>query len=151
MIVIVIVGVIYTLAVTNLKAPKPEDIKPSLLRLKPYLLSFSRNHQSVRILCNQKCDTCTLYSAGKKIQEIESFFTSDVTFYRYDFFQGLLELQRESCFDFSVDANGVADQVVIIDSDNKVYDYTPYFQGTQEYDSVEAFVDAKERLIGAVE
>jgi len=150
MIVIVIVGVVYTLAITNLKAPKAEDRTFSLKTLKEDLHSFSKDNKSVRLLCQENCQDCALYSDGKKLQDFKSFFTKEVSFYRYDFFQGMIALQRDSCFDFTVDANGVSDQVIIV-YDTKAYDYTPYFTPTKEYDSLADVVKAKEKLIGNVD
>ena len=150
MIVIVIVGVIYTLAITNLRTPKLEDTVFSFKTLKENLLSFSKDNKSVQLICKKSCQDCAIYSNGEKLQNFKSFFTKDVHFYRYDFFQGMIEVEKENCFDFSVDADGVSDQVIIV-YDTKAYDYTPYFIETIEYDSLEDVAKAKEQLIGKVE
>ena len=149
LIVIVIIGVIYTLVLSKLHTPKTQMQKPSFLNLKEYLLTFSQDNSAVELLCKKSCSRCAIYSNGEKIKDIESFFDASVELYRYDFFLGDVALQQESCFDFSVDADGVSDQV-IIRYKQKVYDYTPYFSGVQAYSSLEELKDAKEKLIGAV-
>jgi len=149
MIVIVIIGLVYTLALSRIKAPKEELQKPSLKTLKSYLRSFSKDHQSVRLLCKDQCDSCMILRDGEKIKDIEGFFDESVEFYRYDFFMGDVALQRESCFDFTLDGDGVSDQVIIVYKE-KVYDYTPYFDTVKEYDSLAALKDAKEKLISEV-
>jgi len=150
MIVIVIIGVVYTMALSRIKAPKEELVKPSFKTLKSYLLSFSKDHQSVELLCKEKCSECVILRDGKKIQDVESFFDESVEFYRYDFFLGDVALNTESCFEFSIDGDGVSDQVIIVYK-NKAYDYTPYFDEVREYDSIEALKDAKEELISEVQ
>jgi len=149
MIVIVIIGVVYTLALSRIKAPKEETVKPSLKTLKSYLLSFSNDHKKTRLLCKE-CKNCIILHDDKKVKEIEPFFDSSIEFYRYDFFLGDVALNRENCFDFSVDGKGVSDQVIIVYK-NKAYDYTPYFSGTVEYESLQALKDAKEKLISEVQ
>jgi prepilin-type N-terminal cleavage/methylation domain-containing protein len=149
MIVIVIIGVVYSLALSKLHTPKTELQTPSFKNLKGYLASFSRDNKSVQLLCKKSCSKCAIYSNGEKIKEIKSFFDASVEFYRYDFFLGDVALQKENCFDFSVDADGVSDQIIILYKE-KVYDYTPYFKDVEEYNSLEELNDAKEKLIGAV-
>jgi len=149
MIVIVIIGVVYTMALSRIKAPKEETQKPSFKTLKSYLLSFSKDHTSVELLCKE-CKSCVIFRDGEKVKEIESFFDSSVEFYRYDFFLGDVALNRDSCFDFSVDGNGVSDQVIIVYKD-KAYDYTPYFSDGVEYESLQDLKDAKEKLISEVQ
>ncbi len=150
MIVIIIIGVIYTLALSKIQTPVQELQKPTFKTLKSYLYSFSKDHKSVKLLCKKSCDACAVYSDGKKLLEVESFFDSSVEFYRYDFFLGDVALQRETCFEFLVDGNGVSDQVIIAYK-GKVYDFTPYFSDVQEYGSIEELNDAKEKLISEVQ
>jgi len=150
MIVIVIIGVVYTLALSKLQAPKMQLQEPSFKTLKSYLLSFSKDNKRVELLCKKSCAKCAVYSDGEKLSDVESFFDASVEFYRYDFFLGDVALNRESCFDFSVDADGVSDQVIIVYKE-KAYDYTSYFTPVKEYDSLEALKDAKEKLISEVQ
>jgi prepilin-type N-terminal cleavage/methylation domain-containing protein len=150
MIVIVIIGVVYSLALSRIKAPKKEVVAPSLVTLKSYLRSFSKDHNRVELLCKDSCDACSLFVDGKKIKDVKSFFDATVTFYRYDFFLGDVALERQSCFDFSIDKEGVSDQVIIVYKD-KAYDYTPYFDDVKVYDSLATLKDAKEQLISEVE
>ena len=150
MIVIVIIGVLYTLTLSKLQSPQQEMQKPSLTTLKSYLSHFSHDHKKVELLCQKSCDKCVVLSDGVKLQELKGFFDADVEFYRYDFFLGEIALNRESCFDFSVDGDGVSDQVIIVYKE-KVYDYTNYFTPVDEYDSLQELRDAKEKLISEVE
>jgi len=150
MIVIVIIGLVYTLALSRIKAPREQQINPSFVTLKSFLLSFSQDNNSVELLCKKSCQECVILSDGEKIADIEPFFDKSVEFYRYDFFLGDVALNRDSCFDFKVDGDGVSDQVIIVYKE-KAYDYTPYFSKVKEYDSLSALKDAKEELISEVQ
>jgi prepilin-type N-terminal cleavage/methylation domain-containing protein len=91
MIVIVIVGVVYTLAITKLKSIKEDSLKPNLTNLKIYLSSFSKeNVADVRIFCFDDCSDCSIYVDGKKVKDIDGFLDSNVEVYRYDHLQGNL-------------------------------------------------------------
>lgn len=157
MIVIVIIGVVYTLAITNLKSFGEEKVKPSLLNLKEYLWSFAKEGESAKLLCLDDCSECSVYVDGVKAEDtenIEDFFDSEVRIYRYDFLQGAVEkkedvffneddIQERVCFSFEVDKNKISDQVIVVYKE-KAYDFTTYFSLTQRYDSLEDFVEKKQ-------
>lgn len=155
MIVIVIIGVVYTLAVTNLKSVSEEKVKPNFSNLKEYLHSFLKeDDSSARLLCLDDCSECGVYVDGVKRQEQKSFFDSSVEVYTYDFLQGAKSreepvyfnkenVQEKVCFSLSVDKNLISDQVMIVYKD-KAYDFTTYFRQTPVYDSIEELVDVKQ-------
>jgi len=157
MIVIMIIGLVYTLAIVKLQDVSDEKIEPSFLNLKEYLGSFlADGGKSVRFLCLDDCDECTVYVDGVEIQSMESFFDASVERYRYDFLLGAQrienpayfnadEVQKDVCFSLNVSKNGISEQVFIA-YDEKVYDYTTYFGQTRVYDSLEAVVEEKERI-----
>jgi prepilin-type N-terminal cleavage/methylation domain-containing protein len=156
LIVIVIIGVVYTLAITNLQTITEEKLTPSFLNLKEYLLSFEDESQKIELICFDDCKECSVYRDGEKVKVIDSFFDDSVESYRYDYLQGPRQIQKrvffneegrqeDVCFSFSIDKNSVSDQVLVVYKD-KVYDYTPYFQEVLVYDYLEEAVDEKERL-----
>ena len=156
MIVIVIVGVVYTLAVTKLKSVGSEVATPTLSTLKEYLTSLNKEHTGVRILCLDDCHECVIYNDGVKVQALENFLDSTVERYRYDFLQGTVLLRDEIyfnaegqdenvCFSFSIDKNNVSDQIIVVYKE-KAYDYTHFFESAEVYDNLEELVDAKESL-----
>jgi len=157
MLVIVIIGVVYTLAISKLQSVKEGEVSPTLLNLKEYLLSqLDEDAKSVKILCLDECQECDIYLDDTKVKTIESFFDATIERYRYDLLQGAIKLKESSyfneddvqesvCFSFEVDKNGVSEQIMVLYKE-RVYDYTPYFDKTQEYDSLSEAVDAKERL-----
>ena len=156
MIVIVIIGVVYTLVITKLQSVDEEKMTPSLSNLKEYLSSFSTEGESVKLLCLDDCSSCTIYKDDVKVQDIESFFDDSVEIYRYDFLQGAIrekeavffneeDVQESVCFSFGVDKNLVADQVIVVYK-NKAYDYSSYFTQTPVYDYLEEAIDARQDL-----
>jgi len=157
MIVIVIMGVVYTLAVGKLQTFGEQKAEPTLGNLKEYLLSFTKDAKNARLLCLDECRDCDIYVDDVKTATIEDFLESEVEVYRYDFLQGPIlkkedvffneeDVQERVCFSFSVSRNMVADQVIVVYK-NKAYDYTTYFTPTRVYDSLEEAVDVKENEI----
>jgi len=156
MIVIVIIGVVYTLAVTKLQSVGSEDAKvPRLENLKTYLMALNKEHTSMRFLCLDDCSECSVYEDGVKIKSFEHFFDAPVERYRYDFLQGAVALRDEIyfntegreenvCFSLTLDAAGVADQVIVVYKE-RAYDFSSYFTPTKVYDSLADLVDEKEK------
>jgi len=150
MIVIVIIGVVYSLALSKLQAPKKEGVTlPSFKTLKTYLASYMEDAKKVTLRC-ENCKQCFVFRDDKKVAEVQSFFDRSVEMYRYDFFVGDIALQKESCFEFSVDRDGVGDQIFVLYK-GKVYDYTSYFKPVVIYDSLAELKSAKEELISEVQ
>ena len=149
---IVIIGVVYTLAISKIKAPIKKTVqKPTLLTLKSYLLGFMQDGKRVSLVCDDTCKECTIYRDNKKLSTVKSFVDASVESYRYDFFLGAIALpKRESCFRFSVDREGVSDQVFVLYKE-KAYDYMNYFEKPKSYDSLEDAVAAKEQVAEAVQ
>ncbi len=152
MIVIVIIGVVYTLAISKIKAPmEKKSQKPTLLTLKSYLLGFMQDGKRVSLLCDDICKECTIYQDDKKLFNIENFIDESIESYRYEFFLGAIAVpKRENCFAFSVERDGVSDQIFVLYKE-KVYDYMNYFEKPKVYNSLESAIAAKERAIEAVQ
>lgn len=162
MIVIVIIGVVYTLAVSKLQNIGLEKFNPSLVNLKEYLLTYMKEDvREVKLLCLDDCETCRVYLDGVKQEEpIESFLDSSVEVYRYDFIQGAVRKkdtvffneegrQENVCFSFKMNKNLISDQVIVVYKE-KAYDYTRYFEPTKVYAHLEELLEAKERLVQEV-
>jgi len=157
LIVIVIVGVIYTLAVTNIQTLSEQKMTPSFSNLKEYLHSFLKEDaKTAKLLCLDDCSECGVYIDGAKQETIESFFDSSVEVYRYDFLLGAQsiepevyfneeDVQERVCFSYEIGKNLIGDQVLIVYK-NRAYDYTTYFTQTPVYDSISELIDAKEEL-----
>jgi len=152
MIVIVIIAIVYTLAIVEIKAPmKKTAQKPTLLTLKSYLLHFAKDGERASVICDNMCKKCTIYRDHKKLFTIKSFINASVESYRYDFFSGAIALPKhKSCFSFSVNKDGVSDQIIVLYK-GRAYDYTNYFKKTKVYHSLADAVAAKVKLQEAVQ
>lgn len=155
MIVILIIGLVYTLAITKLKGVAEEKVTPNFLNLKEYLGSFIEGDvKSARLVCLDDCSECSVYVDGVKTETFKSFFDESVAIYRYDFSQGAVSkqdavyfndenVQESLCFSFKMYKNNISEQLLVTYKE-KAYDYTSYFEPTRVYDSLEELVEAKE-------
>lgn len=155
MIVILIMGVIYTLSIDNFKRLNDKSSSLTLLNLKKYLNSF-KHTKSVKLLCLEDCSNCDVYVDGVKSKNIESFLDSSVKTYRYESSYGFIEseadvffnaddVEEDVCFSYKIDKNGIGDQVSV-EFKNQFYDLSTYFSDTVVYNSMEEMLSHKEEL-----
>lgn len=159
LIVVLIVGIVYTLSVSNFESLKEERVKPTLLNLKSFLDNLDKKSDA-ELICLDECKSCSVYIDGEFDENIsefyEDFFDSEPKLYRYDSNYGLVSLenrvyfntegtQEEICFSLGVNKNGVSEQV-IVEYKDKFYDFSPYFTNTQIYSSASELNEAKEEL-----
>ena len=160
MIVIVIVGVVYTLAITKLKTVGEERVKLTLSNLKEYLLNVDKEAEVTRLLCLDDCSKCSIYVDGKKVQDIKGFFDSSIKTYSYNSLQGATRvqnavffnkegIQEQVCFSLNVTNDGTANQYLVVYK-GKTYDYATMFKKRRVYDSLEEAVEAKEKIVQEV-
>lgn len=159
LIVIVIVGVVYTLAVSSFTKMGESSTQVTLGNLKEYLQSF-QHEKNVKFLCLDDCSSCDIFVDGKVDEELkgsfDNFLDSSVKVYRYDFYQGMQEsekeiyfntedIEEEVCFSYTVDKKGIGEQV-FVEYNKKIYDFSTYFEQTPVYDSLSEVIEAKEML-----
>lgn len=155
-----IMGVVYTLSISGLQRSGKSAANVTLENLKEYMRSLEYE-KSVKILCLDACERCDILLDGVKHETMENFLDKSVKTYRYEFLQGVHEvnyelyfnaedMQEDVCFSYSVDKQGVGEQV-LVEYKNAVYDFTPFFTPTIKYASLNEAVDAKEKLIQEVQ
>lgn len=155
MIVIVIIGVVYTLAITKFQTIGEDSTHVSLKSLKVYLQKFPHT-QNVKLLCLDDCSACDVLVDGKKHTTLNDFLDKSVKVYRYDFSYGVQEEKKEVyfnkdnveknvCFSYSVDKQGVGEQV-FVEFKGIVYDFSNYLDPVGVYTSLQKAVDAKKQL-----
>ncbi|MFT7860350.1 MAG: prepilin-type N-terminal cleavage/methylation domain-containing protein [Sulfurimonas sp.] len=150
MIVIVIIGVVYTLVITKLHNANDEAEKLSLKTLKSYLYKQIKDGNNAKMFCDQECQVCTVYVDGDKVAELEGFVDNSIEVYRYNYLQGLIPQEFRGCFTFEIGRNSISDQFIVAYHD-KVYDFSEYFEGVKVYNSLEDLVAAKEQMIHEVQ
>ena len=157
LIVVLIIGIVYTLAVSSFQKVGEESTKVSLKNLREYLQSINHD-DSVRFLCLDDCKSCNIFVDDRLVEELkgsfDNFLDDSIEVYRYDFYQGLQqvstkiyfnseEVEEDVCFSYTLDKKGVGGQV-FIKYKKKVYDYTSYLGKTPVYNSLADLVDEKE-------
>lgn len=155
LIVIVIMGVVYTLAINNFSRLSDQSNNLSLANLKEYLSSLDFENEA-KLVCLDDCSVCDIYLDGNKSKSIEGLLDSSVKSYRYESSYGFVEqdpevffnkdgVEESVCFTFSVDNEGVADQVLVGYKEN-YYDMSTYLTPTQVYRTMGDAQEAKENL-----
>ena len=163
LIVIVIIGVVYTLAIKSFPKASDASKQVTLSSLKEYLQSIP-HEESVKLLCLDDCSSCDVFVDGELDESTKGSFDNlldkSVKFYRYDFYQGMKiitnevyfnkeNIEEDVCFSYTIDKKGVGEQV-FIEFNKKVYDYTTYFEQTPVYSSLLDAVNAKESSVDEV-
>ena len=163
LIVVMIVGIVYTLAISGFENLKQGKTKPSLLNLKTYLSKVQYKNE-VKLLCLDECESCIVLVDGESNQELsegfDSFLDDSVRTYFFNVNTGLQTkadsvffnhegISENICFSFSVDKKGVSDQVIVEYKDN-VYDFTSHLNPTKKYTSTQELIDEKQNIINEV-
>lgn len=163
LIVVLIVGIVYTLAISSFESLKKGDSKPSLLNLKTYLSKVQYKNE-IKLLCLDECESCLVLVDGELNQELsedfDDFLDSSVKTYFFNVNTGL-QTKEDSvffnsegvaeniCFSYSLDKKGVSDQI-IVEYKDYAYDFTSYLNPTKKYASTEELVDEKQTIINKV-
>ncbi|WP_297442909.1 type II secretion system protein [Sulfurimonas sp.] len=159
LIVIVIMGVIYTLAISNFSQLSQDTHSLRLDNLKEYLLAQKPQHEA-KLICLDDCSSCDVYVDGNKTQSIDGLLDESVKVYRYEQSYGYVQKKEEVffnkdgieenvCFLYGVDKSGVGEQV-LIEFKNRYYDMSNYFEPLKVYKSVQEAQEAKEELANEV-
>lgn len=162
LVVVIIAGVVYTLAVGNFQNIKDEKEKVTLQNLKEQLQKIPYK-EKIELLCLNNCSDCDVFVDGKKAiadDSFDGFIDNSIVVYRYEFNQGVSEItkkvyfntqgtEEDVCFSFSVDKKGVGEQV-LVKFKERVYDFSNYFGSIPVYHSLQEAIDAKEGLIREV-
>jgi prepilin-type N-terminal cleavage/methylation domain-containing protein len=140
LIVVVIVGLIYTLALNNLEQKSEIQEPVRLSNLKDFLQKIP-HQKSVRFLCLDECKSCYILSDGEHLEEydtlLDKLVDEDIEIYSYTM-RNRFELQEKGiyftdereyeniCFSYEVDATGRGEDIFVL-SQGKVYDLSSNF------------------------
>lgn len=133
-IVVIIVGVVYSLAIFTLKKENSIPSTMSLSSIKTTLLSFSQQ-SPITMTCDVSCQECRIFDHNSKMLTTLTL-VSDAPIQRYGF-NRFGELQRwgsvvirsegkltQECFELTLSPDGVITPL-ILKSNNTFYVYTP--------------------------
>lgn len=163
LIVVVIMGVVYNLAVGSFQKIGEVKTPISLKNLKKYLSDFEYE-KKIEFLCLDRCSSCDIYVDDKKNEEFhgkfDGFLDDTVKVYRYEYGLGAIrvepkayfnteDVEEDVCFSYGLNKQGIGEQV-LVEFKGNVYDFGPYFSKTLKYDSLDDAVSAKEALVHKV-
>lgn len=163
LIVIMIIGITYTLAIGSFEKIAEEKIPLTLKNLKNYLHTFERE-KSVEFLCLDRCRSCDIYVDGEIQSELEGsfdeFLDDSLKVYRYEYGLGAVQkemiiyfnsedVEEKVCFSYTLNKQGIGEQY-LVEYQEEVYDFSTYFEPTAKYNSLDEAVDAKDAQIEEV-
>jgi prepilin-type N-terminal cleavage/methylation domain-containing protein len=154
LVVVVIIGVVYTLSISSFKKNTLEE-QVSFMNIKKFLKRFDYQ-KNISLVCLDKSTKCDIYVDGNKTKTIDSFIDSEVSIYRYDFNYGYVQKEFDIFFDdedrdedvlfaFTLDKKGVPDQI-LVEYNDRYYDMSSYFDNVKEFASIDAAEDFKKDL-----
>ena len=152
-IVVIIMGVVYNLAIVNITKANDTKQKLTLRTLKEYLAKIP-HHEYSELVCLDDCSICKIVVDGNVTDEIKNIVDENVQMYRYDDRDGPVkvepriyfnseDVEQHVCFDYKMFRNGVGDQI-FVENREKYYDFTRYFEKTTVYETMEDLVDARD-------
>ncbi len=157
MIVIIIIGIIYSMVAFNFKNISKKEEKLSLQTLKTHLLRYFSN-EHLTFICEDDCKKCILYKDYKLIkkdlnppfQDRDSLkfykISLDGTLKKADFIH--IDANRSNhsvCFRYDIYPNSSSSELVIETSKEVVY-MMPYFNKIKKFDNINEFRDYLDSL-----
>ncbi len=147
MLVIVIVGVVYSLMIQNFAFSKEESEGISLENLPEYLRkNFSSSKEKITFRCMDECSICSVFVGSQETNQTEGFFEKytdpsvytliDDTLKRVEFADYVKDYKHiRVCFEYHLYANGSSDKLVVKYKDS-VYMYDNFFEKTKKFRSL---------------
>ncbi len=159
MIVMVIMGVVYSLSVGSFQKAKENAFALSIKNFREYLYSFYQKNR-VELICIDRCKECAVFVEGEKVKELKPLFDDSAKFYAFDPLLGTRELafsslfdkdgrEEEVCFRYTIYPNGVSDEMMLEYKD-RVYDQVSYFGKPVMYYSIEEAIEERRALLDKV-
>ena len=158
LIVVVIIGLIYTLALPNFASLEQKKSNLTLADLKS-VLQNTPHEERIAFLCIQECKECFLEVDSQRVEDtekrFENFLDATVQRYKYEQQRGMVLLEKELyfkdensyeelCFSYTIDKQLGGDAVYIAYG-GKIYDYATAFT-TPIYNSIEEVQEMREKL-----
>ena len=149
LLVLIIISLVYYLIVpTNLFLKRESSKDFTFKELKRYLSTFSQN-KKITLLCTDECKKCKIFDGNKTIdtdifknKRVEAFRYRDNYLQEIRFFAPkLADTYEEICFKYSYYPKKEIGDELFAKYDGKVYYFSPYFQDTKVFNSIE---EAKE-------
>lgn len=159
MLVVLIIGLVYSLGLSSIKHAGKGEISLKLENLDSELEKYHNNNH-VEYFCIDRCEKCFLYVDGKEVKSMKPVVTNDVRLHRFDVIYGSrnLELpayfnaddQEESvCFRYEIFPDGSRTEMMV-ETPKKVIDFAGKFHKTITYANLAGAIEAKRHALESV-
>jgi prepilin-type N-terminal cleavage/methylation domain-containing protein len=156
LLVVLIMGIVYGLAVNAIKQYGERSYALSLETLPQYLQSFHRQNR-VTLLCTDACQDCRVMVDGSEVKRVDPFIDGPLRAYRFDAALGTRDLsftpyfdeeerEFEVCLRFEVFPNGSSSEM-IIEQEEYVVDFPGYFGTPTRFATLEEAIEHKRSVI----
>jgi len=158
--VVVIVGIVYALALSTMKVPSTKDAEAFTLATLPKYLRENFKLSDAKIICFEPCGKCSVAVDGEFLEEELSLFDkSNVKSYELSFEGYGTEKEyipydkqdpyKQACFVLHKWPNGAIEEVVLESDDSFIY-YKAGYEKTDTYSSLAKLQDAYKKELDAI-
>lgn len=148
MLVVVIIGVVYAMALSSLKPPAKKDLEAFSLLTLPKYLRDNFALQDAKLVCFEPCGKCGVLVDGQwQEDEIELFDSTDVRSYTLDL-EGFAKDSefaphdiedgyKQACFILHKQSNDAIEPIVLEEGDRFIY-YKAAYEEVKSYETLTA-------------
>ncbi len=158
--VVVIVGIVYTLALSTMKVPNKDDIEAFTLETLPQYLRDNFKLLDAKIICNEPCGNCRVLVDGAFLdEELSLFQEADVKSYELSYEGYGTEKEylpydandpyKQACFVLHKWPNGAIEEVVLESEKGFIY-YKAGYEKVKTYKSLANLQDAYKKELNAI-
>jgi len=146
MLVVVIIGIVYALALSSFTPPDPKKLESFSLMTLPKYLRDNFALQDTKLVCFEPCKKCNVLVDGQWQEDpVELFTSSDVRSYSLDI-EGfskqsefaphdIQDAYKKACFILHKRANGAIDPIVL-EAEGKFIYYKAGYEEVQSFKSL---------------
>jgi len=160
MLVVVIIGIVYAMALSSFKVPDSKDLDAVTLLSLPQYLRNNFALQDAKIVCFEPCGTCqVLVNDEWQEEELELFDSSDVRSYTLDIEGFAIESEfaphdkkdayKQACFILHKGVNDAIDPLILKTKDRYIY-YKSAYETVNEYKTLTAIQDEYKDVIETI-
>ena len=161
LIVVLIIGISYTLILNNFRTQKDESKYLSFLNLRSMLVENKQANEIITIRCFEDSKKCAIFKDDVLDgEDFDWFFSEDVIFYHIDQYQTAQKIEfpifidedkREETviFEYSINTKGASDDIFVEDMDT-IYFLGSFFEEAKRIKSIDEVIEHREVLFKKV-
>ena len=156
MVVVLIIGLVYGLAIEGMKRGSDDSETLSLKRLVEFMQEKQQGN-TLSLICTDRCNSCRLFANGEAIADIPPFLDSTASFYRFNYYRGSEPIEwspfydeegreHDVCFRYDLDRDGSRTEM-LAEYAGSVVDLQGPLGSTVVYKTLDAAIEAKQARI----